>query len=152
MMSTTQNSRRLRSRCWVPSICHKSLQCDRSNRRPGSGRFGGRCGVISPRRSRICCTVDTAGHAHPSATSAARIFFAPHRPWRLPCNATIVSSTSALVCNGLDCGRRDRGTNPANPSTSKRPNHSYNWVFDTPNVAAARRTDIRPDRTSNTAR
>jgi hypothetical protein len=45
----------------VESICHHSLGAGASNRRHDDfGRFAG-CGVTKPRRTRIRCTVATAG-------------------------------------------------------------------------------------------
>ncbi len=108
----------------VPSSCQQPFGAGCSNRRNDDrGRFAG-AGSIKPSRTRIRCTVRGEGTAGwPARTSRNWI---DRAPLSHPCSIslaradTMAVTTSDDVWFGLIRGRLERGSSPANPSTSTR--------------------------------
>ena len=108
---------------WVTSACQRSFGWSAANRTNElRGRFAG-SGVTNPRRVSTRQMVETAGAVPCRRARCTAIVAAPasrHAPARLLRSSTISFSTSTVVRDGLEPGRRERGSSPASPSAWKR--------------------------------
>jgi hypothetical protein len=102
----------------MKSDCHISLGWLASNRRyDDRGRFLGSA-TISPAAVKIRLIVAGAGARTPSCCRCQEIVTGPaSSPWAISSARSAITRarTTSPVANGLDFGRRDRGSNAAKP-------------------------------------